>query len=310
MNNKLVVSVSPHIVTPQSTQSIMRDVAVALFPAMAAAVYFFGVRSLVVIIVCVITCVLSEYICRKVMKRPSMISDGSAVVTGILLAFCLPPAIPLWTAAVGAAFSIVVGKELFGGIGHNPFNPALVGRAVLLASWPVQMTVWSKPVRVICGSIDGLSTATPLVRIKEGILSAGTVDLFLGQVSGCLGETSAIALLIGAGYLLFRGVINWRIPVSYVGTVAIMAGVLGGNIVYHIFAGGLMLGAFFMATDYVTSPITPKGKIVFGVGCGVLTMLIRLYGGFPEGVCYSILLMNALTPLIERFTQPKMYGTK
>jgi len=203
---------------------------------------------------------------------------------------------------------IIVGKELFGGIGYNPFNPALVGRAILLASWPVQMTVWSKPVRVITGSIDALSQATPLAQAGENIYTAGYLDLCIGQVSGCIGETSAAALLIGAAYLFLKRIIDWRIPLSYIGTIAAMAGLLGGDILYHILAGGLILGAFFMATDYVTTPITSKGKIIFGVGCGIITMLIRLYGGFPEGVCYAILLMNALTPLIDRYTRPKEYG--
>ena len=308
MSDKLIVNISPHIYTPRNTQSIMRDVVFALVPALVASGYFFGMRAILVVLVCVVTCIISEIACRMIMKRPVTVSDGSAALTGILLAFCLPPAIPFWTAAIGSCISIVIGKELFGGLGHNPFNPALVGRAALLASWPVHMTVWSKPLRMLAGSVDVITAATPLARLKEGIYSAGSLDLFLGQVAGSLGETSVLALMIGGLYLLGRKVIGWRIPFSYIATVAVFAGLAGQNITYHICAGGLMLGAFFMATDYVTSPITPRGKIVFGIGCGLLTMLIRLYGGFPEGVCYAILLMNALTPLIERYTQPRMYG--
>ncbi|MBD3272300.1 MAG: RnfABCDGE type electron transport complex subunit D [Elusimicrobia bacterium] len=308
MNDHIVVSVSPHITTPQNTASIMRDVCIGLMPALLVSVYVFGIRSLLITVVSVVTCVASEYVFSKLVRKPHHCNDLSAVVTGILFAFCLPPGIPVWTAVIGAILSIVVGKEIFGGVGHNPFNPALVGRAFLLASWPVPMTVWQNPVRSITRGVDALSSATPLVQMKTDTLAVTNLDLFLGQVSGCIGETSAAAILIGALYLFGRGIIRWHIPVSYVGTVALLAGILGQDMVFHVFAGGLMLGAFFMATDYVTSPINPKGKIIFGIGCGVLTVLIRLYGGFPEGVCYAILLMNALVPLIDRYTQPVQYG--
>ncbi|MFH1379606.1 MAG: RnfABCDGE type electron transport complex subunit D [bacterium] len=308
MEKSFTVSIAPHVVAEKDTQSIMRDVYIALIPALAASIYFFGIRALLVTLVSVITCVSSEYICRKMMKRGITIFDGSAIVTGVLFAFCLPPAIPYWTVVIGASLSIVVGKEIFGGIGHNPFNPALVGRAILLASWPVQMTVWSKPINHAGLQFNAVTAATPLAGLGNGIFSASNMDLLLGRVSGSLGETSVIALVIGAVYLMLRRVIGWRIPVSFIGTVAVLSWFLSSNVLYHLFSGGLMLGALFMATDYVTSPITRKGKIIFGIGCGILTVLIRLYGGFPEGVCYAILLMNAGTPLIERYTQGRIYG--
>lgn len=310
MAEPIVVSISPHIVAPQDTRSIMRDVVIALLPSMGVAVYLFGIHALIITLVSVAACVVSEYLFKKISGKPSTLSDHSAVVTGILFAFCLPPGIPWWTVVIGAVLCMVVGKELFGGIGYNPFNPALVGRAFLLASWPVQMTSWSNPVRVITGSVDSITQATPLMQMKDGPLTVNVYDLFLGQVSGSIGEVSALALLIGAGYLLIRRVIDWRIPFSFIATVALMAFVLKQNVLFHLLAGGVVLGAFFMATDYVSSPVTTKGKIVFGIGCGVLTMLIRLYGGFPEGVCYAILLMNALSPIIERYTGTRMYGTK
>lgn len=325
MNNQtglLIVSSSPHIYGPVTVPSAMRDVLIALLPAFAASVYFFRVSSLMVILTCVLTAVISEAVCQKIMKKELSIYDNSAVVTGVLLAFTLPPSIPLWTAAIGAIVAIVIGKQVFGGLGNNIFNPALVGRAVLTASWPVAMTTWTTP-------IDAVSTATPMGwmewAVKNGI---GTPmyneiiqelpslgDMLLGNISGSLGETSAIALLLGGVYLYLKGHICWRIPVTYLATVFGLTAVIGLATgqglwfpAFHILGGGLMLGSIFMATDWVTSPITKKGKIIFGLGCGILTVLIRLKGGYPEGVCYSILLMNMLTPLIDRYTKARVFG--
>lgn len=304
----LEISISPHIHSTQDVNSIMRDVLIALAIPLIASVYFFGFQALKVVIVCVIFTVSSEAIFQKLFNKPIRITDGSAIITGVLLAFCLPPTSPVWLAALGAIFSIIIAKEIFGGLGYNSFNPALVGRAILLASWPVQMTNWINPLRYIGTHIDTVSSATPLAAAKMGLLVPGYWDLFIGQVGGSLGETSALALLLGAAYLFYRKIISWHIPFSYIGTVAILSAILGKDPFFHILAGGLFLGAFFMATDYVTSPITNKGKIIFGIGCGIMTVLIRLYGGFPEGVCYSILFMNALVPLIDKFTQPKAFG--
>jgi len=290
----------------------MLDVIIALTPAIIAAVYFFKLKAVFLITVTILSCVLSEYIWMRLSKKPSTIGDLSAVVTGLLLAFNLSPLVPLWIAAIGGVFAIIVAKQFFGGLGHNFINPALAARAFLMASWPVQMTSWETP------GVDSVSSATPLVLLKYGSDSAGQLpslfDLLIGNVGGCIGETSALALLIGAAYLLIKRVITPEIPIAFIGTVGIMTWVLGGNglfegnFIYHIFAGGLILGAFFMATDYTTSPMTFRGKIIMGIGCGVITSVIRLYGGYPEGVSYSILLMNLAVPLIDRFFIPKSFG--
>lgn len=310
----LVVNSSPHLRDKDSTASIMRDVVIALTPAGIYAVYLFGVRALYVIAVSVAACVVSEYISCKVMKKKVSIYDWSAVVTGILLAYTLPPTVPLWLPLIGGAFAIVIVKMLFGGIGYNFVNPALAARAFLAASWPVLMTTWIKP------GMDAVSGATPLALIKKGGEAAGgalpsLMDLFIGNVGGSLGETSAVLLLIGGIYLILRKVITPEIPVMFIGTVAVMTWLLGGNnglftgdFLYHILAGGLFLGAFFMATDYTTSPVTFKGRIIMGIGCGIITAVIRLYGGYPEGVCYSILLMNVAVPLIDKYTIPRKFG--
>ncbi len=310
---KLIAGSSPHLKSGQTTSIIMRDVIVALIPAAAAAVYFFRLNALLVIITAVVSCVAAEYVCNKIMKKSVTIGDYSAAVTGILLAFNLPPAIPLWMTAVGGVFAIIITKQLFGGLGMNFINPALAARAFLMASWPVAMTTWTNPF------VDTVSSATPLAIIKKGgeaasILPPDILSLFLGNVSGCLGETSALALLLGAFYLVVRRVITLEIPLTFIGTVAFMTWLLGGDslftgrFLYHLFAGGLILGAFYMATDYTTSPVTFTGKIIMGVGCGLLTSVIRLYGGYPEGVCYSILLMNLAVPLIDKYTIPKSFG--
>lgn len=301
--NLLIVSSSPHLHSANKVSTAMRDVCIALLPALVGAVYFFGMAAATVILTCVITALLSEVIAQKIMHREVTISDGSAVITGLLLAFCLPSTIPLWIAAIGSAVAIIIGKQFFGGLGCNIFNPALIGRAFLVASWPVPMTTWVTP-------LDGVTTATPLGILKEGLSEQlpSLGQLFMGNVAGCLGETSALALIVGGLYLLYKGHIDWRIPFSYLGTVFVVTAVVGADPFFHLLSGGLMLGAFFMATDWVTSPITKKGRLIFGIGCGLLTVLIRLMGGYPEGVCYSILLMNLATPLIDRYTKARVFG--
>jgi electron transport complex protein RnfD len=298
---KFIVTPSPHITSHNQTSVIMRDVIIALMPALVASVVIFGIRSLAVVLTCVLSCVFFEYLSRRIMKRDNTISDLSAVVTGILLAYNLPVTIPLWIAVIGSFIAIVVVKQMFGGIGQNFANPALTARIVLFASFAVHMTNWTEPFH-----IDVVSSATPLLDIQN----ANTLDLFLGNVPGCLGETSALALLIGGIYLVVRKVISPIIPLTYIGTVFVLTYLLGSDPVNQIFAGGLMIGAIFMATDYSTSPITAKGKVIFALGCGLITVAIRLYGSYPEGVSFSILFMNILCPLIDRFTKHKPFGVE
>lgn len=311
MENNLLVSSSPHVRDKTDTKNIMIDVVIALLPASFAGVYFFGLRAASVLMVTVLTAVLAEYLTRKVLKREQTIGDFSAVVTGLLLGLNLPSTIPLWIAAVGAALAIVVIKQLFGGIGQNFMNPAMAARVILLISWPVQMTSWVFP--------DGISTATPLEIIKggSGVVNAtvpGYLDLFTGNIAGCIGETSVLALLIGAIYLLMRKVIRIEIPLTFILTTGLLTWVLGGDslftgdFLYHILSGALIMGAFFMATDYSTTPVTIKGKIIFGFGCGFLTAIIRLYTNYAEGVSFAILLMNVVAPLIDRYTVPVSFG--
>ena len=304
--NKLIVSPSPHLLSNNSTSNIMFDVVLALIPALFVSVVFFGFRTLLVTAVCIVSCVVFEYIIRKVMKRSNTISDFSAVVTGILLAFNLPPAIPLWIAVIGCFAAIVVVKQLFGGIGQNFANPAIVGRIILFVSYGIYMTTWTQPFayKHDINTIDIIATSTPLIDIN----SANTLDLFIGNVSGCIGEVSSLALLIGGLYLVFRKVINPLVPLTFIGTVFLLTWAMGDNPVNHIFAGGLMLGAIFMATDYSTTPATLKGKIIFAVGCGLITAVIRLFGSYPEGVSFAILFMNLITPLIDRCTKTKPFG--
>jgi len=303
---KFLVSPGPHLWRGLSTSKIMYIVVVALMLPTAAGVYFFGYHALSVIAVSIVAAVLAEYLVKKLRKR-AFVMDGSAVVTGLLLALILPPTIPLWMVAVGSIFSIAIVKEAFGGLGHNIFNPALGGRAFLAACFSVKMTTWVSPMGF---SADAVTTATPLSTsfIWEGDKLSLYRDLFLGNTGGSIGETSALLILIGGILLLALGIINWRIPVAYIGTVALFTLALGGDAIFHILAGGLMLGAFFMATDYVTSPITARGRIIFGIGAGILTVVIRRFGGLPEGVCYSILFMNAITPLIDRYVKVRPYG--
>lgn len=306
----IVVTSAPHVHSPDNVPTAMRDVLIALTPALLAALYFFRLPALLVILACVISAYAAEIVCLKIMKRESPTRESSAIITGLLLAFCLPPSLPLWMAVLGTIFAIVVAKHLFGGLGQNIFNPALIGRAFLLASFPVAMTNWTNP-------LDGLSTASPLGIMKEAgsEILPSLQEIFLGSVSGSIGETSALALLLGGAYLLYRRQIDWRIPGTFLGTVFLLTAIIGGikgeglwYPFYHLCAGGLLLGAFFMATDWVTSPVTKLGRILFGIGCGLLVVLIRLKGGYPEGVAYSILLMNVVTPLIDRYTKARVFG--
>ncbi|MDD2350043.1 MAG: RnfABCDGE type electron transport complex subunit D [Synergistaceae bacterium] len=303
MERLLAVSSSPHIHAQQDTKAIMAWVLAALAPAGLAGIYFFGLRAAAVMAVCVASCKISEYIWQRLAKQTVTVGDLSAAVTGLLLAYNLPPSIPFWMAAVGSVFAIVVVKQFFGGIGCNIVNPALAGRAFMVSSWPVSMTSWT---------VDGVSGATPLAMIKEGSIAdlPGIYDVFIGNIGGCIGETSAAALLIGFAILLYKGIINWHIPVVYIGTVAALTAALGrpAGPLYEVITGGLFLGAIFMATDYTTSPMTKKGQVIFAFGCGLLTTLIRVFGGYPEGVSYSILIMNLTVPLIDKFARPRIFG--
>ena len=314
---------SPHVHAPQQTAQIMRAVIYSLLPACAASVYFFGVAALWVLLLATLGCLAVEAACQRLMGKPVTVSDGSAVVTGILLALNLPPTSPWWLTLLGAVIAIAIGKQVYGGLGANPFNPALVARVALLISFPVQMTTWSAPAPLGSGQ-DLVTSATPLGEWKSAVLLTGTrpvapqgstLDYLLGSMPGCIGEVSALAIALGALYLFWRKILTWHIPVSYLGSVVLLAGAFWladpgryPDPVFHLLTGGLMLGAFYMATDMVTSPVTPPGMVLFGVGCGVLTVLIRLFGGYPEGVSFAILLMNAATPLIDRYVHPRVYG--
>lgn len=304
-----VVSGTPHVRSKESIQSIMRDVIIALVPATAAGIYYFGLRALILIVSAIISAVFFEWLYEKITKKPVTINDLSAVVTGLLLAMNLPASAPVWVAIVGSAFAIIFAKQLFGGLGQNFINPALAGRAFLLASYPTEMTTWVVPNGL---AADAATYATPLAQLKNGALDASLKQLVMGQVGGTIGETCAIALIIGGIYLLYKHVISWKIPVIYIATVFILFAVIGRHgmrmPLQEIFAGGVMLGGIFMATDYASSPVTPKGQVIFAVGAGLLTYLIRTFGGYPEGVSYSILIMNCCVPLIERFTEPTIFG--
>ncbi len=372
MENKLLVSASPHITHKDSIPRIMYGVVIALIPAILGSIYFFGYRAGWVILLAILSAVATEALLQLLMKKPIAVGDGSAVVTGILLAFNVPAEVPWWMPVIGSAFAIAIGKIPFGGLGYNPMNPALLGRAFLLASWPTRMTIFeSRPLEWIYQikpsiaawltklplfkdipeggfSLSGINVAaikeyglnvvtqaTPLnvFKIQKAAISTGSeqqvsqatttisqlydsyANLFWGKVGGCLGETSVFLLLIGAIYLIYKRYIGLRIPVAYLGTVALLSWIFGGyqgfftgDPLFHVLSGGLILGAFFMATDMVTSPVTSHGRIYFGIGCGVLTVIIRLIGGYPEGVSYSILLMNLTVPLLDRYTKPKTFG--
>ncbi len=337
----LHLSTSPHIRYEETVPSIMMYVVLALIPAFFASLYFFGLRALFLTVVCIISCLLTEYvITRFLVKRENTITDWSALITAILLAFNLPPALPWWMAVLGSVFAIGVAKWTFGGLGNNFINPALAGRAFLLASYPAAMTTWTAPrggtlsglnaagMTAVSSAPDAITSATPLAAfqnaVREGSFQAldfqdALGNLFVGNVGGCIGETSALALLMGAAFLLYKRVIGFSIPMTYIGTVFLLSWFFNGTggflttdaliiPVYQVFAGGLMLGALFMATDMVTSPLTTSGKFLFGFGCGILTFVIRRFGGYPEGVSYSILLMNLVVPLLDRYTRPRVYG--
>lgn len=298
---KIITTSSPHLHSGESISKIMYSVAIALLLPTFAGVYFFGFRALGLVIVTSFAAILTEAVFQKLRNKPITISDGSALVTGMLLALNLPPGLPYWMAVVGAVVAIALGKQIYGGLGANPFNPALIGRVFLMITFTAPMTTWIDPV-------DGTTGATPLALMKMEGVSTDYAKLFFGNVGGCLGETSALLIIVGGLYLIYKGYVDWCIPASYLGTVAILSVLLGQDPIFHLLSGGLMLGAFFMATDMVTTPLSKLGKIIFGLGAGFLTVLIRIYGGYPEGVSFSILLMNAFTPLINRFTVPKIYG--
>lgn len=307
MENKIIASSSPHIRSEETTQKLMLDVIIALIPAFAASVFYFGYKSLVLLVASVVSAVATELLVQKIMKRSVTIKDLSAVLTGILLAFNLPPEAPWWIAVVGSAFSIAIVKQIYGGIGFNFLNPALAGRAFLVASWSKHLTSgYIDPVT------DAIASATPLSIMKAGEFSQlpSYMDMLLGRIPGSLGETSSILLLAGGIYLIYRGTIKWIIPTFYIATVALISLILDGGtaMIYNVLAGGLILGAFFMATDYATSPTTDIGKIIYAVGVGVLTIFIRKVGGYPEGVSYSILIMNILTPMLDRYVRPRVFG--
>ena len=315
---ELTISSSPHVHSPVTTQTIMRDVLIALSPALAGSVVFFGIRALLVTLVSAAACVFFEWAWCRLMKQHCKIYDLSAVVTGVLLAFVCPPTIPYWMIIIGDLFAIILVKMLFGGIGKNFVNPALAGRAFMF-SWPVAMSTWVKVgfenAASPFGSADVVTAATPLSFMHQGQMPNVTVlDAFLGNVGGCIGETSALLLLVGLVYLLWRKVLTLRIPLAYIGTVAILSFLfpMGNNNVlwmaYQLFTGGLMLGAIFMATDYVTSPVTKLGQVVYGIGCGVLTIVIRYFGGYNEGVSYAILIMNCCVVLLDRIGRPTKFG--
>jgi len=327
MNRLLQVSGSPHVHGTETVKKIMWSVVIALLPALAVSVFYFGLPVLILTLVSIATCMLTEYLIQRFMLKGNVsITDGSAVITGLLLAFNVPANLPVWILMIGAFVAIAIAKMPFGGLGKNPFNPALVGRVFLLISFPVQMTTWPKPTPIWNLGADVITGPTPLGILKEGVKNGQTVgdlmsempsyvDLLFGQMGGSFGEVSAIALLIGAIFLLIRKVITWEIPVSFLLTAFVFSGIFYlvdpttyANPCFHLVTGGLMLGACFMATDMVTSPTSRWGMIVFGVGCGLLTIIIRLFGAYPEGVSFAILIMNAFVPLINKGFKPRTYA--
>lgn len=324
IKEKLIVSVSPHIRSEESVSRIMWTVNLALLPSTAMAVYFFGLRAVYVLALSIVSAVFFEWAFEKFTKRPVTISDGSAFLTGLLLGMNLPSGVPFYLPVTGSFVAIVITKHLFGGLGYNIFNPALIGRAFLLLTWPRIMTTWLEPTGF---TVDAKTTATPLMILKEegiarlleifGDKANLYIHLLTGQRAGSLGETSVIAILIGGLFLLWRGYITWHIPVSFLGTAALLAWVFGGkgalftgDPLIHLMSGGIMLGAFFMATDYVTSPMVRTAQVIFGIGCGFLTMLIRLKGGYPEGVMFAILIMNCFAPLLDRAFRTRVFGAR
>ena len=322
-NLKLIATSNPHIRSSETTRSIMLDVIIAMLPALVWAVIWFGVKALTLTAVSVIGCMFWEWLYRKLMKKPQSVGDLSAVVTGMLLAFVCPVTTPYWMIIIGGFFSIIVVKQLFGGIGKNFVNPALAGRAFLLGSYAGVMTTWIDATQnkapLMGSTADIVTAATPLAYMKTGNMAGLTetysvMDMFLGKTGGSLGEISAAMLILGGLYLIWRKVINWQTPVAYIATVAVLSFLFpkaGSGLewmLYSVFGGGLMVGAFFMATDYATSPVTKKGQLIFGIGCGLFTVFIRYFGSYNEGVCYSIMVMNCFTALIDKYTKPTRFG--
>ena len=308
--DRMVVSVNPHVYAKDTTQTIMRDVLIALFPAVIASIVFFGIRALVVECLCVAVAVACEWAFEKICGKPITVTDLSAAVTGLLLGLNLPVSIPLWQAAFGSFVAIVVIKQFFGGIGQNFANPAITARVIMLVAFSGAMTNWV-PAAFSNAPADAVTAATPLALLgSEGVAGElpSYLQMFLGARGGSMGETSCLALLIGFVYLLYRRVISWHTPVAFIGTVLVCTALLGQQPLYQVMAGGLFIGAIFMATDYTTSPPTPAGKLIFGVGCGLITVLIRVWGNYPEGVSFSILLMNILNPYISGWTKTKPFG--
>jgi len=327
MSNLLNVSPSPHVHGKESTQKLMLNVVIALIPAFITSVFYFGIGAIIVTATSVASCLIFEYLIQRfVFRKPLSITDGSALVTGILLAFNLPSNIPVFIVIIGSFISIAVAKMTFGGLGNNPFNPALVGRVFMLISFPVQMTTWPVPKGFGTGYTDAVTGATPLAIVKEGLKNGEPLSklmemiptpsqMFLGHMGGSMGEVAAIALLIGFIYLLYKKVITWHIPVAVVASMAVFTGILwlvnpekNADPMFHILAGGVLLGAIFMATDYVTSPMVPKSMLIYGCGIGIITVIIRVYGAYPEGVSFAILIMNAFVPLMNAYIKPKRFG--
>ena len=310
MDKKFIISPSPHIHSGNSVEGCMYGVLIALIPAFLVALFFFGLGALIVTVTSVLACVLFEYLIQKyILKEKVTISNGSAILTGVLLAFNVPSNLPVWIIIIGALVAIGIGKMSFGGLGNNIFNPALVGRVFLLISFPVQMTTWPKPEAFNTHYLDATTGATPLSMLKQGMpIENTTLDLLLGNVGGSLGEIGAIALLLGFAYMLWKKIITWHIPVSILATVAIFSLLIGIDPMTQLLTGGLLLGSIFMATDYVTSPMSHKGMIIYGVAIGLLTIIIRQWAAYPEGMSFAILIMNAFTPLINMYVKPKRFG--
>lgn len=316
--NKLIISPAPHVHSGDSVSKNIRSVLIALIPAYLVGLYFFGLGALIVSLTAVLSCVLFEYLIQRFLfKGTTTINDGSAALTGILLAFNLPSNIPFWMVIIGSLVAIGIAKMSFGGLGNNPLNPALVGRVFLLISFPVAMTSWPRPIAFNPAYLDAETAATPLAILKGQFVEIPkTLDLFLGHIGGSLGEVSALALLIGLVYLLVKRIITWHIPISILLTVFVFTGILhlvnpevyAVTPLFHLLTGGLMLGSIFMATDYATSPMTTRGMLIYGAGIGIITVIIRVFGAYPEGVSFAILIMNAFTPLINTFVKPKRFG--
>jgi len=327
MSNLLNVSPSPHVHGNETTRKLMTGVIIALVPAFLTSVFYFGYGAIIVTVVSVVSCLLFEYLVQRfILRKPVSITDGSAIVTGLLLAFNVPSNLPVFIIIIGAFVSIAIAKMTFGGIGNNPFNPALVGRVFMLISFPVQMTSWPVPAGFSTGYLDATTGATPLAIVKEGLKNGEPIQqlmsqvpapaqMFLGNMGGSLGEVAAAALILGLLYMLVRKIITWHIPVSILGTITLFTLILwlvnpekNADPLFHLLTGGVLLGAIFMATDYVTSPMSKKAMIIYGIGIGMLTVIIRVWGAYPEGVSFAILIMNAFVPLMNSYIKPKRFG--